>query len=336
MTNSTIQYHLLSGFEDPQVSPEVWNELLSQGSSDVVFMTWHWQKTWWEIFGRGKLLLIMAAKDDQPVAIAPLFSDEGMIFFVGSGGSDYLDIVGDISNPEIVTGLLNVAIANTPGVLGLRFYHIPPASQTKNIIDSAAKNLGWDCFDEGGLNCSLLSIKDFPELTSAATSKKSLLRHEAWFNRNGGTQVQHFTHSIDILPQLEAFFEQHIARWAVTPFPSLFLDPLQRRFYRELCEAASDTGWLRFTVVLWQQQAIAFHFGMNYKGSFLWYKPCFDITLAKHSPGEVLLRQLLLNAIEEHAAYFDFGLGDEAFKNRFASSTQSVTNIGLYPPSTTK
>ena len=72
---------------------------------------------------------------------------------------------------------------------------------------------------------------------------------------------------------------------------------------------------------------------MHYNRSFLWYKPTFDITLAKHSPGEVLLRQLLLRAIDEEADYFDFGLGDEAFKNRFASSTPTVTNIGLYPSS---
>ena len=184
--------------------------------------------------------------------------------------------------------------------------------------------------------CPILSIKDFPEKAKAATEKKSLLRHEGWFNRNGGIEVQHYRNSTDILPHLDTFFEQHITRWSATPHPSLFLDPLQRSFYKKLCEAASESGWLRFTIVYWKQQSIASHFGMHYNRSFLWYKPTFDITLAKHSPGEVLLRQLLLRAIDEDAHYFDFGLGDEAFKDRFASSTQTVTNIGLYPPSTIK
>lgn len=336
MINSAIQYHLLNGFDDPMISPATWNELQTRGSGDNVFMTWHWQKTWWEVFGRGKLLLVMAENDGQPIAIAPLFADEGMIFFVGSGGSDYLDFIGDISKPEVITGLLQLAIDNTPEVLGFRFYHLPSSSQTMNLLDSVAKQLGWNCYNEGGLNCPLLSIRDFPEKAASATTKKSLLRHESWFNRNGGIQALHFSNSRDILPHLDAFFEQHRSRWASTPFPSLFHDPVQCLFYKRLCETASETGWLRFTVLIWQEQAIAFHFGMHYKESFLWYKPSFDITLAKHSPGEVLLRQLLLKAIADKAAYFDFGLGDEAFKNRFASSVPSVTNMGLYPPETNK
>lgn len=336
MTAAHIQYHLLSGFNDPMLSPEDWTALQCKGSGNTVFMSWHWQKTWWEVFGRGKLLLLLAVKNEEPVALAPLFADGGMLFFVGSGGSDYLDFIGDTSDPEIIKGLLQLAIENTPELLGCRFYHIHTSSSTQQTLDTVAKKLGWDCFDEGGMACPVLSIKDFPEKAKAATEKKSLLRHEGWFNKNGGIEVQHCKHSQDILPHLAAFFNQHIARWSTTPYPSLFLDPLQRRFYKRLCETASEAGWLRFTIVYWQQQAIAFHFGMHYHRSFLWYKPTFDITLAKHSPGEVLLRQLLLKAIEEEAEYFDFGLGDEAFKNRFASNTPTVTNIGLYPPSTIK
>ena len=331
MPAASIQYHLLSGFTDPMLSPEAWAALQYKGSGNTVFMTWHWQKAWWEVFGRGKLLLLLAVKKDQPVALAPLFADGGMLFFVGSGGSDYLDFIGDTSEPEIISGLLQLAIENTPGVLGIRFYHIQSSSPTQQLLFNIAKKQGWDCFDEGGMASPVLSIRDFPEQAKAAAAKKSLLRHEGWFNRNGGIEVQHYSHSNNILPHLDAFFEQHIERWSATPHPSLFLDPLQRRFYKRLCEAASDTGWLRFTIVYWQQQAIAFHFGMHYNCSFLWYKPTFDITLAKHSPGEVLLRQLLLKAMEEAADYFDFGLGDEAFKSRFASSTPSVTTIGLYP-----
>lgn len=328
---ANVQYHLLSGFNDPMLSPETWNTLQCKGNGNTVFMSWHWQKTWWEVFGRGKLLLLLAVKNDEPVAIAPLFADGGMLFFVGSGGSDYLDFIGDTSDPEIINGLLSLAIKNTPELLGCRFYHIHASSFTQQTLVDVAKKLGWNFFDEGGMACPVLSIKDFPEKTKAATEKKSLLRHEGWFNRNGGIEVQHYIHSNNILPHLDAFFDQHITRWSVTPYPSLFLDPLQRRFYKRLCEQASDTGWLRFTIVYWQQQPIAFHFGMHYNHSFLWYKPTFDITLAKHSPGEVLLRYLLLQAMEENAHYFDFGLGDEAFKSRFATSTPTVTNIGLYP-----
>ena len=141
MPAASIQYHLLSGFNDPKLPPEAWNALQCKGSGNTVFMTWQWQKTWWEIFGRGKLLLLLAVKNDQPVTIAPLFADGGMLFFVGSGGSDYLDFIGDTSDPEIITGLLHLAIENTPGLLGFRFYHIPASSPTQQTLATVARKL---------------------------------------------------------------------------------------------------------------------------------------------------------------------------------------------------
>ena len=133
------------------------------------------------------------------------------------------------------------------------------------------------------------------------------------------------------MPHLDSFFAQHIARWQATPFPSLFREPAQRQFYRTLSTQAADTGWLRFTRLDWDGHPIAFHFGACYEGSYLWYKPSFDVELARQSPGEVLLRQLLLAAMVEGAETFDFGLGDEAFKQRFATRTERVRNWGLYP-----
>ena len=44
-------------------------------------------------------------------------------------------------------------------------------------------------------------------------------------------------------------------------------------------------------------------------------------------------RQLLLAAVEEGARTFDFGLGDEAFKARFANKVHKVRTVGLYEPS---
>ena len=42
---------------------------------------------------------------------AGLFAEDGMVYFVGSGGcgSDYLDFIGDISCPETLDGLLTTA-----------------------------------------------------------------------------------------------------------------------------------------------------------------------------------------------------------------------------------
>ena len=50
-----------------------------------------------------------------------------------------------------------------------------------------------------------------------------------------------------------------------------------------------------------------------------------------HSPGEVRLRQLLLAAINEGASAFDFGIGEEVFKRRFATQVCGVQTWGPHP-----
>lgn len=328
---TTLTTRVLRGFNDPTFGKAEWSRLLAGGSCDVVFLTHEWQSTWWATFGRGELLLITAQRDDEVVALAPLFTEAGMVYFVGSGGSDYLDFIGDISEPEVLDALLLAAKERVPGFLGFVFYHVPDKSPTGQLLNKAAARLGLRIFDEGDQAAPVLEFTPDKSNAVDAANKKSLVRHEKFFVRDGSLKISHFTNAPEILLHLDVFFAQHRERWAATPFPSLFCEEAHQRFYRLLTATASDAGWLRFTRVDWQGRAIAFHFGFCHRGSFMWYKPSFAVDLARHSPGEVLLRQLLLAAMAENAHTFDFGLGDEAFKARFASRVDRVRNWGVYP-----
>ena len=329
MTAATaLTVRMLSGFDD--LDAATWARLLAAGDTDAVFLTRPYLAAWWGAFGRGGLLLLLAEEDGTPVALAPLFTDGGMAFFVGSGGSDYLDVLGD-ADTEVLVALLDAARQSVPGFVGFRFYHVPDASRTGARLQAAAARLGLVRFDEGHLPAPALALRDAGVAREAA-NKKSLRRHENALRREGRLAVTHLTDGAAIRPHLPAFFAQHEARWADTPWPSLFHDPAQRRFYERLTETAGDAGWLRFTRVTWDDRPVAFHFGFCLGGRYLWYKPSFDVALARRSPGEVLLRHLLLAAAEEDARTFDFGLGDEPFKRRFATHVPTVRTWGLYPP----
>jgi CelD/BcsL family acetyltransferase involved in cellulose biosynthesis len=331
VTTATVTTRLLRGFDDPSFDASAWQALLATGRSDVVFLTWQWQSAWWESFARGDLMLIAAERDGEVVALAPLFSQAGMIYFVGSGGSDYLDFIGDISDPEIIDALLTEARRHVHDFIGFVFYHVLDNSVTGARLQEAATRLGLKIFDEGDMPAPLLDLTD-SSAAQAAPKKKSLIRHEKFFAHDGSLSVTHAVDGNEILGNLDEFFAQHIERWNDTATPSLFAAESQRRFYGNLTRAASREGWLRFTRLDWEGRPIAFHFGFCYRGRYLWYKPSFAVDLARHSPGEVLLRQLLLAAIAEGAHTFDFGLGDEVFKSRFATRVDHVRNWGLYDP----
>lgn len=308
-----------------------WNRLLAKSATRTIFQTAAWQRAWWDSFGRGTLLVFAIRENEQLNAIAPLFADHGMVFFVGSGGSDYLDFIGMAHRPNVLREILETARNSVPGFAGFRFYHLPDESPTGKCLRATAREVGLDCFDEGSLDAPALRFSDWPDGKRAPADKKSLVRHERAMTRIGHLAIEHFSEHRQIEPLLDSFFDQHIRRWKGTATPSLFLDSQQRRFYRTVSEVIASRGWLRFTRVSLDGAPAAFHFGYAFRQTFLWYKPSFDIERAQQSPGEVLLRNLLLQARLENVEFFDFGLGDEDFKSRFATRVNTVRTWGLYP-----
>lgn len=329
-TTTRLSTRVLDRFNDPIVESWTWGDLVHRSAVTHVFLTYEWLSSWWAVFPRDQLLLVLVERDGRPIALAPLFADDdGMIYFVGSGGSDYLDFIGDLSDPLVTDSLLDTARSSVSGFQGFRFYHVLDCSPTGKRLQESAERLALVCRDEGGSPAPALEFASSPDSGRAAATKKSLMRHERAFSRDGELHVEHLRTAEAILPLLDEFFSQHVDRWAATPHPSLFCKASWRQFYRHLTSAADPAGWLRFTRIRWRDRSIAFHFGFCYEGTYLWYKPSFAIDLAKRSPGEVLLRQLILAALDEGATTFDFGLGDETFKYRFANRVQQVRTWSL-------
>jgi len=69
-----------------------------------------------------------------------------------------------------------------------------------------------------------MDLRGQPERALAATRKKSLVRHENYFRREGGLSVTHLDRAEQVLPWLDELFAQHIERWAATESPSQFLE----------------------------------------------------------------------------------------------------------------
>jgi hypothetical protein len=330
LTATGLQTRVLTSFEDSGLSPGHWNELLDRSNTNAVNLTWQWQRNWWKFFGRGRLMLVVVEEANQPVCVAPLFADDDMVFNICP--EDHLDLVGEVSS-EILKAIITCAIESLPNFQGLRLYFLPQSSPTGYCLRQAAKHFGFTCIPESHFPSPRLDISARSDAAAACVRKKSLLRHENYFRREGQLTIQHVNTAGEILPQLDEFFDQHITRRAATRNPSQFVEARQRDYYRSIAVNIGPTGWLRFTRIDWNGRPIAFHFGASYAGRYLFGIPSFAIEFERLSPGEVLLRQLILAAIEERAKVFDFGIGDEAYKYRFATGQEQLVTWSVYPKS---
>jgi CelD/BcsL family acetyltransferase involved in cellulose biosynthesis len=217
--------------------------------------------------------------------------------------------------------LLSEALEATPGARGFLLRRIPDEGGTPARLESLGQ--GWWVTRLDSIEAPTMDMWAAQE----ALKKKSLKRHESVLSRAGDLETVRLNRAEEVLERLPLFFDQHIRRWQNTPSPSLFLVPRRQEFYRLLVRNLAESGSLRYTELRLDGRMVAAHLGAYYEGQFSWYKPTFEPTLAKLSPGEVLLKRLIEQAAEEGAREFDFTIGDEAFKKRFATRVRVVTDV---------
>jgi CelD/BcsL family acetyltransferase involved in cellulose biosynthesis len=329
-SKNDIRTQVVRNFEDPRCSADLWAELLRRGDADEVCLTWHWLRAWWDGLGKGDLLLVVAERNGEVVALAPFYYLEGMIFFLGAGESDYLDFIGDISDPEVLACLLAAARESVSEFIGFRLHFVLERSRTGQQLQEVAERLGLDCVVEDVLPAVEIDLAGEREAIDQSL-QRSMLKREEFFLRGGPLEIEQLQDSSAIRPHLPTFFAQHLTRWQAKGLASPFTDPRHRAFLERFLEVAADTGWIRFLRIAWQGQPLAFEFAWYYQGKHFSAPWCFAIEHARHSPGHVLLRQSLLAARVAGLHTYDMGGGDQTYKFRLPARIKRCTTWGLYP-----
>ena len=327
---SSIQTHILTGFDDPRLSQDEWTRLLAEGATDVIFLTRQYLRAWWETLGEGELLLILAEREGTPVALAPLYATGGMIYFAATDSADYLDFIGDTGDPEVLPALLAAARAKIPEFLGFKFYFIPEQSRTAESLHRAAGHLGLSCVLQGEIVSPVVDLQRRAEDVEV-TLHRSMLKREESFRARGSLAIAHVTEPQAMRAFLPEFYEQYDARWRAKGLPGEFADPKRRGFLEKLVDLAVDPGWLRFLRIEWEGRFLAAEFAWYYRGTHFSAPWCFAMAEAKNSPGHVLLRQSLLAARAAGLHTYDLGIGDQEYKFRLPVHTINCQTWGLYP-----
>lgn len=326
-----VHTRVVESFDDPSLGPDRWEALLDASGLDLVSSTWQWQRDWWEASRFTELLLVVAERDGEPIALAPFYADEGLVSFVGLGSAPFFEFLGEVDD-GVLDAILETAASHADGFFGFSFHYVLDSSPTGWRLRAAARRLGLECHDEGSMPAPVMDLAGQPDRALAAAGKKSLRRGEKALRREGTLEVRQFTDGAEILHQLDEFFDQHVSRWAGTSSPSPYRDPGERARVLELTLALAATGWLRFTRLEWNGRAIAYDYGTCFGGRYSTRASTFSVDLARYSPGQILLRHLVLAAIEEGARTFDFGLGDQPYKLRLATHVETARAWGLYRP----
>ncbi len=315
---------------------ERWSALLACAETNTIFQTHQWMTAWMRSYGANAELVVGVLEEDgRLIGVAPLVrsmrSGLRVLEFLGAGNnaSDYSDFIIQRGRTDVAQQLIRWCLFDTGPWDLLDLHNLPSHSAHRPVVEKALRVLRLRVISRVCCEAPTRLLGD-PASDHELVNRKSLKRHLNYFKRSQQLFIRHVSEPEAILAMLETFFQQHIGRRAGTEAESLFHDPVHRGFYREVVAALHGTDWLRFCVVEWEGRPIAFHFGFSYAGRFIWYKPSFDIALVKHSPGEVLLKVLFEYAIAQKLSEFDFTVGGEGFKHRFANLIRTNHRIRVF------
>jgi CelD/BcsL family acetyltransferase involved in cellulose biosynthesis len=248
--------------------------------------------------------------------------------------------------------------------LGDRFHPVSDPSAESEVAAAAGEALAdapepWSVISLDHVQTDEPWVKALGEATGRRLSTRSrvaaplplidVASHESWddylatrssnfrqqvrrFGRRAAREAEVVIRRTEAPDELEGdmrtFFALHDKRFGGRGGSSLSADRAQS-FHLDFARAALEQGWLRLWFLELNGQPAASWYGWRLGDRYSYYNSGFDPEFAALSPGLVLISAVIESAFEEGVAEFDFLLGEESYKYRFAEREPTVSDVTL-------
>jgi len=304
-----------------------WNTLLKRSAFDTIFLTYQWQRAWWDVLGRDKELFLLAFRDDdgQLVGIAPLYREEaaeGKYVLRLIGGvelCDYLDIIVAKGEEREVYGAFLDVLADISWDT-VEFHCVPESSPLRSLLEPVARRKGFSVAWEVEEVCPLIRLPSTWEEYLASLGRKERHEIKRKLRRIKGVEAQwYLVRDEELLDaEMEDFFRLHsLSSQGKEDFMS---NPTVREFFRQVARITFKEGWLDLAFLVVDGEKAASVMGFDYNNQVFLYNSGYNpLRFGYLSVGIVLISYYIQEAIARGREVFDFMRGDEEYKYRFGA-----------------
>jgi hypothetical protein len=250
--------------------------------------------------------------------------------FAGTPNADYQDFILGRRAAELLPLLARHLFEHCKAWDMIVLRNVPTDSPTFSVLPAAMRSLGLGVTDFERVSCPTLQISARSAEVDKLVRSYSMRRRVKRLQQEGEVTFARCKTPSQIEHYLPLFFDQYLERRRGSAAARSFNRPEMRAFYVALAKALLPRGWLHFSVLECAGRPVAFHFGFEFDGRLFWYKPCFDPTMARQSPGTVLLSFLIRYALENNLAELDFTVGAEPFKYRYTATERTNANLRFF------
>jgi CelD/BcsL family acetyltransferase involved in cellulose biosynthesis len=323
---------------DPQRLGEIeadWRSLAERRGN--AFVTPEWYFAWLRSYGAGAdpAVIAVRAPAGDLLGIMPLARDRAArprsLRFGGANLADHLH--------PFAAGLEEDAVAAAAGArLGTEISGWSAivldnvdadAGWWRAMVSAAPLSLGAVSYRQTTLPCIQLPTSWEAYLASRSRNFRSQLgRKLRALQRDHEVRFRRTQAAPELAGDLETFFRLHDARWEDRGGSSSASERT-RKFHGDFTAAALERGWLRLWLMEVDGDPVAAWYGWRLGERYSYYLAGFEPRWSDASVGLLLLAHTVQEAIDESASEYDLLLGEEAYKQRFATGTRPVETVVL-------
>jgi CelD/BcsL family acetyltransferase involved in cellulose biosynthesis len=323
----------LPGWGALDLGEPAWNRLLGRSTTQVPFLTWQFQTTWWHALAEGPLRLLGVHDGAGEWVGALALYERGELggpvlrLVGGVDVADYLDALAVAGREEEVWKALLASLGEAAWE-AVELRPVPAVSPTLAVLPPLARAAGLACRVERDERCPVIGLPASWEEYLASLPGKA--RHELRrkLRRAEGArprvEVARTPAGIDAL--MDSFLALH-RKSAVGK--ARFMDDRMEAFFRRMGATMAGAGWAALWLLWLEGRPAASLFCLEYRGTVSLYNSGFDPEARALSPGVVLIARTIEDAIRRGDRHYDFLRGDEPYKYGFGAVPRDVMRITL-------
>ena len=339
---SGLHYIICTDFESACAYRDAWDRLAMEHGD--VFSSFDWRALWWQWYGHDRhLRLILFFKDDQLVAVFPLFTE---ILRVGPlrvrvirlVGTDHITtLCSPLVHPEYIHRVTADMMATIRDPWDL--IELGRLSAESGLGEALRENLraspavGYAALTEDPLPQMVIDLPTDADdyLTRLSRRERHNIRQEnRRLDREYAVIRENAVADRSIYSVVDEFISLHQQEWIAKGYRGHFADwPHARAFHHAFAYVSARAGRLRLRAtradgkLMAMSYAVRFGRWVHYLYSARSLDPCWHFCF----PGRISSYDLMKTAMEEQARCLDFGLGYYEYKAKLGARQIPVQHV---------
>lgn len=329
---------------------DTWRAVLERCPRRNVFVTWEWVSNWVDVYvEEDRLFVVVIYAGGEPLAIAPLFLEEGQVAlgtrprvlrFLGSGEvcAEHVDVlvVGDTSG-VVARRLWDELFGPLRGEWDVFEYYDAPAGSPvfgafRELAREDKRCLGKE--HTGESVCPYLALpwswEEF--LKGCSGSRRYTITYSMKKLAEQGVLEKRFCQNPSELASfMDAFISLHQRSWNARGKPGVFSSTRFERFHRRVAKDFLERGILFLFSLHLDGRHIGSLYGFVYDGTLSYYQMGVETNpVKKIKTGTAVIGYCVEEAIRRGCREFDFLRGAEEYKYRWTSTDRRNPRVRFY------